>query len=77
MSQSEEVKSWSKEVTVINKDVEYAVEVFWKRFHIKMKNSVKCFKGFTRQSSITINLDNLRKERRGNGVIKGFKGGEE
>lgn len=60
-----------------DKNFKNAIELFGKRLDIKLENQVKCFQGFVRQPSITINFDNLGEERRRNGVILGFEGGEE
>lgn len=69
MSHFEEVKSRTDEVTVINKNTKYPVELLGIRSDIKLKNSVKSSQCFVRQSSITVNLDNSGENGRGNRVV--------
>ena len=66
----EQVKCSAEEVTVSNKDFEDAVEVFLTGLNIEFKNCIECFESFLRLVCITIYLDDVGKERRGNGIIK-------
>lgn len=77
MSRFEEVQSRVEEVLLSDKNFKNAIEVFGKRFDIEFENRVKCFQSFIRQSSISINLDNLGEEGGGNGITLEPEGGKE
>lgn len=66
MGGPKEIKCRVEEVTISNKDFENAIEVFRKGLYVEFKNCIESFESFLRQFCITIDFNDVSKERWGN-----------